>query len=302
MKKAYFILFCIVCGLIQSVDMAAQRAAAVRKALQNPKYKKVLVVAHRGNWRSSAPENSLAAIDSAIQMKIDIVELDVWKTKDGKLVLMHDNTVDRTTNGKGRIADLTLEQIKQLRLKDHNGNITEHKVPTLEEGLLLAKGKIMVNLDKAYGFFDEVYALLEKTGTTDMVIMKGSQPAEKVKRDFGKYMDKVIYMPVVGLDDEHAEQMVTNYLDELQPKAFELCYADVNNPLPAKMKKVLKGKALIWYNTLWASLAGGHDDDHALENPDENYGYLINELGARIIQTDRPDYLLDYLRKKGLHD
>ena len=91
MKKAYFILFCIVCGLIQSVDMAAQRAAAVRKALQNPKYKKVLVVAHRGNWRSSAPENSLAAIDSAIQMKIDIVELDVWKTKDGKLVLMHDN-------------------------------------------------------------------------------------------------------------------------------------------------------------------------------------------------------------------
>ena len=96
MKKAYFILFCIVCGLIQSVDMAAQRAAAVRKALQNPKYKKVLVVAHRGNWRSSAPENSLAAIDSAIQMKIDIVELDVWKTKDGKLVLMHDNSI-RTT-------------------------------------------------------------------------------------------------------------------------------------------------------------------------------------------------------------
>ena len=62
----------------------------------------MLVVAHRGNWRS-APENSTAAIDSAIAMKVDIVEIDIQKTKDGQLILMHDNTLDRTTTGKGSI-------------------------------------------------------------------------------------------------------------------------------------------------------------------------------------------------------
>jgi glycerophosphoryl diester phosphodiesterase len=49
-------------------------------------------------------------------------------------------------------------------------------------------------------------------------------------------------------------------------------------------------------------MAGGHDDDRSLENPDAGYGYLIDSLGARMIQTDRPAYLLEYLRNRGLHD
>ncbi len=64
-----------------------------------------------GNWRS-APENSTAAIDSAIAMKVDIVEIDIQKTKDGQLILMHDNTLDRTTTGKGEIKNWTLADIK----------------------------------------------------------------------------------------------------------------------------------------------------------------------------------------------
>jgi len=72
--------------------------------------------------------------------------------------------------------------------------------------------------------------------------------------------------------------------------------------LPRKVKSIILGKSRIWYNTLWASLAGGHEDDQALKDPDGNYGYLIEELGARILQTDRPGFMLDYLRKKGLHD
>ena len=301
MKKLLLSIF-LLCALWPAVDGLAQRAESVRKALLNPDYNRVLVVAHRGNWRSNAPENSLAAIDSAIQMKVDIVELDVWRTKDGELVLMHDNTVDRTTNGKGKIADLTLAEIKQLRLKDHSGNLTSHTVPTLEEGLRLAKGKIMVNLDKASSYFDEVYEVLKKTGTAGQVIMKGGQPADEVKRKFGRYLDEIIYMPVVTLDKEDAEEQVNNFLWDLHPVAFELCYARADNPLPAKLKKLLKGKSLIWYNTLWDSLCAGHDDELALEDPDKSYGYLIYRLGARILQTDRPDYLLNYLREKGLHD
>jgi glycerophosphoryl diester phosphodiesterase len=61
----------------------------------------------------------------------------------------------------------------------------------------------------------------------------------------------------------------------------------------------LKGESLIWYNTLWDTMAGGHDDDMSLASPDEGYGYLIDVLGCRIIQTDRPEELIEYLKKKG---
>ena len=300
MKKSRFIvlllLFCLQPGFL-----AAQRAEAIRKDVLNPRLDKVLVVAHRGNW-SIAPENSLAAIDSAIRMKVDIVEIDIRKTKDGQLVLMHDDTVDRTTNGTGKVKDKTLAEIKQLRLKDKDGRLTEHTVPTLEEALLAAKGQIMVNLDKAYSIFDDVYIILKKTDTADLVIMKGAQPVETVKREFGSYLDKVIYMPVVTIDEEKSMKVVEDYMEQLHPVAFELCYRNASSPVPAKMERRLAGKSLIWYNTLWASLAGGHDDEAAKKDPDASYGYLINKLGARILQTDSPAFMLDYLRSKGWHD
>jgi glycerophosphoryl diester phosphodiesterase len=72
--------------------------------------------------------------------------------------------------------------------------------------------------------------------------------------------------------------------------------------LHKRLKTQLAGKSLFWYNALSDTSAGGHDDDRSLENPDAGYGYLIDTLGARIIQTDRPAYLLKYLRKSMLHD
>ena len=88
----------------------------------------------------------------------------------------------------------------------------------------------------------------------------------------------------------------------MNPVAFELLFECDSNPLPLKINEILKGKSLIWYNTLWDTMAGGHDDDMSLEDPDRGYGYLIDMLGARIIQTDRPAFLIDYLRKRGLHN
>lgn len=79
--------------------------------LEDSENKEIIVVAHRGDWRH-APENSLQAIKNCIDMGVDMVEIDIRKTKDGQLVLMHDGTVDRTTNGKGRVSDLTLESLK----------------------------------------------------------------------------------------------------------------------------------------------------------------------------------------------
>lgn len=292
--KKYFI---IVVFLLQIHAIFGQ-VDKIRQALVNRDETNVLVVSHRGEWRQ-APENSLKAIELAIEAGVDVVEIDLAKTKDGHLILMHDKTLDRTTTGKGSVGKWTLDSLKTLKLKNGAGLRTHHSIPTLEDALLLAKGRVMLNLDKAYDLFDEVYALLEKTNTTDHIIMKGNKDVATVKQQFGQYLDKVIYMPIVNLDNPNAKQIIDDFNQEINPVAFELVYKEKTNKLPLQLASELKGKNLLWYNTLWDTLAGGHDDDKAVEDPDASYGYLVNTLNARIIQTDRSPYLITYLKGVG---
>ena len=269
----------------------------IYKKITDPNDMGITVVAHRADWRT-APENSLAAIESSIRQGADVVELDVQKTKDGKLILMHDKTLDRTTTGKGKISEWPLDSIRTLYLKNGAALKTKHRVPTLEEALLTAKGKVMVNLDKAYPIFDEIYPVLEKTGTVNQIIMKGSKPVAEVKKDLGKYLDRIIYMPIIHLDKPGAMEEVDGFMREIHPVAFVFILVSDNCRVALLVKDKMKGKNKIWYNTLWDTMAGGHDDDMSLEDPDKGYGYLIDTLGATIIQTDRTTYLLEYLKNR----
>lgn len=299
MKQKLLLLIVV---LASCVNIFAQdRVSKIREKLLNRDQSSVIVASHRGDWRNF-PENSLAAIDNAIKMGVDIVEIDLQRTKDGVLILMHDPKLDRTTTGKGVIAEVTYDSIAKLRLKNGCNIRTIHKVPTLEEALVHAKGKIMLNLDKADRYFEQVYALMKKTGTTKQIVMKGTKSADDVKRLYGDYLNDVIYMPIVNLDKKNAEQQLKQFVKDMKPVAFELLFKSDTNTLPLSVPKILDGKALIWYNTLWDTMAGGHDDDMSLQDPNKGYGYLIDTLGARIIQTDRPQYLLDYLRSRQLHD
>ena len=290
------------CNSGQGTSENQSRTDILREKILSGDTSSVLVVAHRGDWRY-APENSIAAIKHSIAVGVDVVELDLQLTKDSVLILMHDSSLDRTTTGKGKVKDWTLDSIRTLRLKNGAGLRTMHTVPTLEEALAVTKGKVLVNLDKADRYFDLVMPVLEQTGTVSEIIMKGSRPADEVIAFYGKYLDKVIYMPIVNLDKENAQDQMTGYMEKLKPAAYELVYAEAeDDAMPLLMRSRLDGKSLIWYNTLWDTLCGGHDDDHALEDPDGTFGYLIDTLGARIIQTDRAEYLLEYLRSRGLHD
>ncbi|MDE5882240.1 MAG: glycerophosphodiester phosphodiesterase family protein [Muribaculaceae bacterium] len=301
MKKLKYILAITFALTAIFGAFSKSRSEVIREKLLSGDKTSVIVASHRGDWRNF-PENSLEAIDNAIAMGVDIVELDVHRTQDSVLILMHDPKLDRTTTGKGLIAESTMDYINTLNLKNGCNIRTIHKVPTLEEALLHAKGKIMINLDKADRYFDQVYDLLVKTGTTKQIIMKGNKSAEKVKEQFGTYLDEVIHMPIVNLDKEDAEEQIEMFISDMHPVAFELLYKLDTNPIPVKLKDNLNGRSLIWYNTLWDTMAGGHDDDMSLKDPDKGYGYLIDSLGATIIQTDRPQYLIDYLRKRNLHD
>jgi glycerophosphoryl diester phosphodiesterase len=99
--------------------------------LRGPRSERPLLIAHRGGPKY-APENTLAAFRNAIQAGVDMLECDVQRTRDGGLVVIHDETVDRTTNGKGRVEDLTLAEIQAL---DAGGG---ERVPTFQEYAALA--------------------------------------------------------------------------------------------------------------------------------------------------------------------
>jgi len=98
--------------------------------LNDPQSKQVLVAAHRGDW-FWAPENSLPAFQNCIEMGVDIIELDVRLSQDGVPVVIHDLTLERTTTGKGNVADWTLDSLKTLYLKDATGVVTQGRIPTL---------------------------------------------------------------------------------------------------------------------------------------------------------------------------
>lgn len=295
MKK----VICVMCFLTSVFMLSAQEGVkTLVHELKDMKSEKVLVVAHRGDWRN-APENSLQAFKNCIEMGVDMIEIDLKKTKDNQLIIMHDGTIDRTTDGKGKPSDYTLEEIRKFHLKNGLGRPTFHPIPTLEEVLTLAKGKILINIDKGYDYFKDVYALLVKTGTVSQVVIKSGYSYEKVKSENGEVLDKVIYMPIVNLDTPEAESLIDGYA-ALKPVAVECCFSEVTPDVIRLLKKVKENGSKIWLNSLWPSLNAGHDDDRAVEldEADESWGWLL-EQGASLIQTDRPAALLNYLGAEG---
>lgn len=107
-----------------------------------------LVSAHRGGARKGFPENCIATFENTLRFTHALLEVDPRYTKDGAIVLMHDATLERTTTGQGNVADHTLAQLKELRLKDTEGNVTDYRLPTLDEALKWAKGKTVLVLDQ----------------------------------------------------------------------------------------------------------------------------------------------------------
>jgi glycerophosphoryl diester phosphodiesterase len=293
MKQSFTFLL-----LLLTISVNAQVNAIISE-FKNPLGKEVLVAAHRGDWRN-APENSIAAIKYAIAMGVDIVEIDLQKTADGQLVVMHDEKIDRTTTGKGKVSDFTLDSLKTLYLRNGCGVPTHHRIPTLEEAMLAAKGKVMVNLDKSYRYINEAYAVLEKTGTVNQAIFKGDLPAGKVIDDYAAVLKKIQYMSIVSLDDSAALNTIHDAVSQIKPVAFELIFKSDTSAILSHLKDIKQCR--LWVNSLWASLNGGHYDDMAFDdgNIKDSWQWLLDR-GFTIIQTDRPAALLAYLRKKGLH-
>ncbi len=131
---------------LRTVD--PKTAEGLRKLLGYDGQSLHLVSAHRGGPREGFPENCIATFEDTLRHTHAMMEIDPRYTKDGVIVLHHDATLERTTNGTGRVADRTYEELKALRLKDPKGNVTQYSMPTLDEALEWARGKTVLVLDQ----------------------------------------------------------------------------------------------------------------------------------------------------------
>ena len=296
-KKLFFLLPI----LLTAFSISAQtRTDKLLKNLHDNESKYIFVIAHRGDWRN-APENSLQSIEKAIAMKVDMIELDIQPTKDGNFICMHDETLDRTSTGKGPIKDYTTEELKKFVLRSGNGIKTRQPIPTLKEALNVCKGRILVNIDKGGTYIKEIMPIIQECGMEKQVIIKGYYPVEKVKKEYGSN-ESMLYMPIVNLWDKEAVATIQTFIKNFTPIAYELCFKDDANPNLKIIDEIAKAGSRIWMNTLWDSLCGGHDDENALlESKDKHWGWMLKHK-ATMIQTDRPQELIHYLEEKGLRD
>lgn len=302
-------LAALLVGCKTTIPVTEPKIQSITERLELGGSNDVFVIAHRACWQES-PENSVSAINECINAGIDMVEIDVRQTADGHLILMHDETVDRTTNGSGRVDQLTLESIKKMRLKAQDGGpeslVSDGAVPTLREVLNAAKAKIYINLDIKADLYEKAFELLEETETTDQILMKMVALPNDPKLRTAKFLGRTAFMPIIrqcreaekGICSPDLNEVLPGYFD-LDPVAYEIVFQS-EDYLRDGLSLMKSDRARIWVNTLQAHHAAGHLDAEAAQNPDAHWGYLM-DLGANMIQTDKPIVLIEYLRSKGLH-
>lgn len=282
MKMRWLILITVLflgCTENRTVNDPAELGNILEKFYQesNPP---VLVAAHRA-LHNDYPENSLAAIQAAIDNGVDIAEIDVRRTRDGHLVLMHDGSVDRTTDGEGKVAEMTLAQIRELALESNDEDTLVHRVPLLEEALLLAKDRIMLDMDMKSVPVNQLVSMVHQTGTGGQVLF--------FKRDF-TVLDSVLALDstLLVMPRARAAEEVPGILEKYHPKILHI---DDSFFTEEVVNQISSAGCRIWINGL------GVPDVKALTGFAESaYGPLIAG-GANVIQTDQPVILITYLKE-----
>lgn len=136
-----------------------------------------LISGHRGGTTIGFPENCIATFENTLRYTPAFFEIDPRLTKDSVIVLMHDETLDRTTTGKGKVSDYTWEELQKFRLKDPQGNVTDFKIPLLKEVILWSKGKTVLNLDHKDVPLEKTAKLLKECGN-DVIMLTVHKPEE----------------------------------------------------------------------------------------------------------------------------
>ena len=277
MKKIPFLIFL---GLLCSFGLHAQN---VDTSVLPKSKNKIVVIAHRGD-HTIAPENSLMAIQNAINDGADYVELDIRTTKDGKLVLMHDGTVDRMTNGKGNINELSFDTIRALKL--FNKRITNSdtlQVPTFEEALQLCKNKINIYLDFKAANVPQVHEAIIKANMQNQMVVYINAPNQYT--DWRKYVPTMPLILSLNKKVKDSTEMI-QYLNKIN---IDILDGNWNEYTQETVNAATKMGVPVW-----ADMQATKEDDA--------YWLKGIELGLLGIQTDHPKELVQFLKKIKVHN
>ncbi|MEL6975282.1 MAG: DUF4996 domain-containing protein, partial [Bacteroidota bacterium] len=130
--------------------------------------------------------------------------------------------------------------------------------------------------------------------------IKGAIPYGQVKREFGQYLDKVHFMPIIRAKNSNSQTVVDEYLEHLKPVAFEFTVPQDTLQIVEYFDDIRAKGSSVWVNSLWPHHNSGHDDEKAAIDPSVYDWFIENDVD--IIQTDRPKLLLAYLRDHNLHN
>jgi len=222
------------------------------------------VIGHRG-IAGLEPENTLRSFRRAVDLGVDYVECDVRPTSDGRLVLMHDGTVDRTTGGTGRVADQAFEAVRALDAGQGE------RVPTLGELLGLIAGRCKVHIElKGEGILDEVLRQVEARGLLDDVVLTSGDTAR-----------------LAALRERNSEVAIEHIFADPPPDA-------IPRALSVRAQRVSMHHHHATADYLGAAHAAGLEVIAWPPNTVPEMQAMI-ELGVDLICTDRPDILLRHL-------
>jgi glycerophosphoryl diester phosphodiesterase len=239
--------------------------------------RKIIVIAHRGA-HLEAPENTLASLQKAIEIGCDYVEIDVRRTKDGALVIMHDAQVNRMTNGRGRIDQLTLAEIRKLDVKTRKGGRPSgQKVPTLDEILEHAKGRMRIYVDHKNAPPAQVLAAIEKYGMLHDVVVYGSV---NTLREYKRLAPTVRIMP--GHPDTIPE--IEALAKDLKPETLDGNVSEWNRE---QVEAAHRAGVQVWVDSI-----SDRYNEEAIKR--------AVEMGVDAIQTNQPAEVLRFLTTMGL--
>lgn len=234
---------------------------------QEPSSQIASIVAHRG-FKNVAPENTIAAFDAAAKAGAKYVEVDVRATRDGHLVLMHDATVDRTTNGHGAVKDLTFEEIRKL---DAGGG---ERVPTLRETLEWGKRSgVKIDIDHKSGDVEAIAAAVREAGAIRNVVIEGGY--ETLAR-FVRLLPGVDTMPKVKSAAE-----VPQVCGSLKTTVVRLSIEQLRDPSMVRAVNACGARVSV-------TILGALDNENGIAE--------VIQRGAQLIETDHPDLVSRVLK------
>ncbi|RAJ35762.1 glycerophosphodiester phosphodiesterase family protein [Pedobacter cryoconitis] len=235
-----------------------------------------IVIAHRGSHLVK-PENSIAAIEEAIELGADYVEIDLRTTRDGHLVLIHNETVDHTTSGNGRIQDLNLDEVAKLALNAKDGHL--YSLPSFMEALKACKNRINIYLDFKQADVAQAYEEIKAAGMEKQVLVYINKAEQ-----YTAWRALAPQMPLMsGLPRQIKKEDLITFLDKMPLEATD----NISDPV---LIAALKESGLSVFL------------DVQMADEDSVKWKATMEKGVQGVQTDHPEALLRYLKTNNLRD